>query len=108
MSLNFYQPHRHNAMEFDNISQIELEDSIQHRALSVTKSVLSTVSVLSGDIDVNWEMTDGGRMGSPRIEYEPISLCAISVQPLFDILKVIIINIVYMCVFSIRDMGTGF
>ena len=93
VSLNFYQSHRHNAMELDTTSQADAEDFPQHRLLSVTKSVKSIVSILSDDLDINWEMemTDSGRMCSPRMEYEPVSLCAISVQPLFDILKVITI-----------------
>ena len=75
-------------MELDTTNQIDPEDSLQHRLLSVTKS---TLSILSDELDINWEMTDSGKMWSPRMEYEPVSLCAISVQPLFDILKVIMI-----------------
>jgi len=87
VSLNFYQPQQ---LELENVSQTDPEDFLQHRSLSIIKGAKSTISILSEDLDVNWEveMTDGGRLGSPRMEYEPVSLCAISVQPLFDILKV--------------------
>jgi len=100
VSLNFYQTQQQTAVEYENVSLTDLEEAIQHRALSVTKSAVSAVSVFSDDLEVNWEMemTDSSRMGSPKIEYEPISLCAISVQPLFDILKVIIVHLcVLLC-----------
>lgn len=62
----------------------------QRRRLTETQSVISTTSVVGDDLDVHWDvdMIDGGS-SSPRMEFEPVSLCAISVQPLFSTLKVI-------------------
>ena len=62
----------------------------QRRHLTETQSVISTTSVVGDDLDVHWDvdMIDGGS-SSPRMEFEPVSLCAISVQPLFSTLKVI-------------------
>ena len=41
------------------------------------------------DLDLQWDvdMIDGGTT-SPKVEFEPVSLCAISLQPLFCVLKV--------------------
>ena len=62
----------------------------QHRRLTGTQSVMSSTSITGDDLDVHWDvdMMDGGSC-SPIIEFEPVSLCAISVQPLLSTLKVI-------------------
>ena len=41
------------------------------------------------DLDLQWDVDviDGGTT-SPKVEFEPVSLCAISLQPLFCVLKV--------------------
>ena len=61
----------------------------QHRRLTGTQSVVSTASIYGDDLDVHWDvdMMDCGTP-SPRMEFEPVSLCAISLQPLFSTLKV--------------------
>ena len=90
MSLNFYQPHRHPSPEIDDATDQDVTASApampRHRSLA---SVISNVSMVGDDLDMHWDMDmmDGG-MSSPKMEFEPISLCAISVHPLFSVLKV--------------------
>lgn len=97
VSLNFYQPHKQNSPEFDNPTDQDVTTTNDlsmphHRSLAVTESVLSSASIIGDDLEMQWDvdMTDGG-MSSPKMEFEPVSLCAISIQPLFSILKVMII-----------------
>lgn len=93
MSLNFYQPHRHPSPEIEDTTDQDVTAGApvmpHHRALAVTQSVISSVSTIGDDLDMHWDvdMTDGG-MSSPKMEFEPVSLCVISVHPLFSVLKV--------------------
>lgn len=98
MSLNFYQPHQQNASETDDpVTEQDVTPTpkppllAHHRSIALTQSVVSTASMLGDDMEMQWDMDmmDAGRVPSPKIEFEPVSLCVISVQPLFNILKVI-------------------
>ena len=98
MSLNFYQPHRQPSPEIDDATDQDITASIpavpHHCSLAVTQSVLSNVSVVGDDLDMQWDMDvmDGG-MSSPKMEFDPVSLCVISLHPLFSVLKVIRISV---------------
>ena len=98
MSLNFYQPHRHPSPEVEDTTDQDVTASVPampyHRSLAATQSVISSVSMAGDDLDIHWDMDvmDGG-MSSPKMEFEPVSLCVISVHPLFNVLKV-----KYLCV----------
>ena len=92
MSLNFYQPRRPPSVETDKTDdtvRTSTSSLPHHRKLTTTLSVFSTASIGGDDLDLQWDvdMTDGG-MTSPKVEFEPVSLCAISLQPLFSVLKV--------------------
>jgi len=114
VSLNFYQP-RNNAPEFDSpanqdVTTISRPPMPYHRSLVVTESVLSNASMVGDDLEMQWDvdMIDGGT-SSPKMEFEPISLCAISTQPLFSILKVMIIYVsisYYTSIFNHKNKFT--
>lgn len=94
VSLNFYQQYRHASPEINvatdqDVAMVTAPPVPQHRRLVETHSVVSNVSVVGDDLDMQWDidMIDGG-VSSPKLEFEPVSLCAISVHPLFSTLKV--------------------
>lgn len=90
VSLNFYQPHRQSSPDIEDPSDrdvIKTSTPIpHHRNLT---AVMSNASVIGEDLEMHWDMDmiDAG-MSSPKMQFEPVSLCAISVHPLFSILKV--------------------
>lgn len=100
VTLNFYQQHRQPSPEVDDITDLDFAVTTapilipQHKRLVQAHSVMSNASIASvmgDDLDMHWDvdMMDGG-ISSPKLEFEPVSLCAVSMHPLFSTLKVIV------------------